>query len=69
MVYVNSDPTVEAGVLALVMRERRRAADATEWQNALRGYGYGLRQTGAGAIVTTLPHGVEICRLPAGVSI
>ena len=69
MVYVNSDPTVEVGVLALVMRERRRATDAAEWQNALRGYGYGLRQTGAGAIVTTLPHGVEICRLPAGVSI
>ncbi|MEB8387632.1 hypothetical protein OO012_10360 [Rhodobacteraceae bacterium KMM 6894] len=69
MVYVNPDPTAQAGVLALVLRERRRAANVEDWQNALRGYGYGVRQTGAGAVITTLPHGVEICRLPAGVSI
>jgi hypothetical protein len=48
-----------------VTRERRSAASVADWQNALRGYGCDVRQIGAGAVITTLPHGVEICRLPA----
>jgi len=69
MVYVHRDPTVEAGVLALVMRERRHAASTRDWKNTLKSYGYGLQKTAKGAFVTTLPHGVEICRLPDGTAI
>ncbi len=64
MVYVHKDATVEAGVLNLVMAECRRAADAAEWHAALSRHGYALRRTEAGTIVTTLPHGVQVCRLP-----
>ncbi len=64
MVYVHSDPTVRAGVLALVMRERQRAANPGDWVNALKSYGYGVQKRAEGAFVTTLPHGVEICRIP-----
>lgn len=69
MVYVHSDPTVRAGVLALVMRERKRAASTRDWQDALKSYGYSVRKTAKGAFVTTLPHGVEICRLPDGTAL
>ena len=69
MVYVHRDPTVEAGVLALVLRERRRAASLHEWKDALKTYGYGLSETAQGVFVTTLPHGVEVCRLPTGADI
>ncbi|RKF14044.1 hypothetical protein D6850_12785 [Roseovarius spongiae] len=64
MVYVHSDPTVRAGVLALVMRERHKAMSSDAWVAALQSYGYGVRKRAEGAFVTTLPHGVEICRLP-----
>lgn len=66
MIYVNPDPTAQAGVLALVLRERRHAATVDDWHTRLRGYGYSVRQNGADTMITTLPHGVEICRLPAG---
>ncbi len=69
MVYVHNDPTAQAGVLAIVMRERHRAASLTDWQNALKNHGYAVRQTDKGAYVTTLPHGVEVCRLPEGAAL
>ncbi|WP_281968706.1 hypothetical protein [Roseovarius nanhaiticus] len=64
MVYVHKDPTIEAGVLHLVMSEMNRASNADDWHNALGRHGYALRITGADPVVTTLPHGVEVCRLP-----
>ncbi len=66
MVYIHKDPTIEAGVLDLVLSERSRAADLSAWQAALGSYGYGLRRTDTGTVVTTLPHGLEVCRLPCG---
>ncbi|QIE45851.1 hypothetical protein G5B38_10120 [Pseudohalocynthiibacter aestuariivivens] len=69
MVYVHSDPTVQAGVLDFVLRERRRAANLLDWQNALKNHGYAVQHTDKGDYVTTLPHGVEICRLPDGAAI
>ncbi|MFH0255374.1 hypothetical protein [Roseovarius aquimarinus] len=68
MVYVHKDPLIEADVLAIVLGEARRAPDARAWAEALRQRGYALRGSGAGAIVTTMPHGVEICRLPCAPS-
>ncbi|MDX1785045.1 hypothetical protein [Roseovarius sp. ZX-A-9] len=64
MVYVHSDPNVQAGVLAFVMGERRRATSLTAWQDALKNHGYAVQKTDKGTYVTTLPHGVEVCRLP-----
>ena len=64
MVYVHKDPTVEAGVLHLVMSEMKRARNAEAWHTALGLHGYALRRKGTGTVVTTLPHGVEVCRLP-----
>jgi len=69
MVYVHSDPTVEAGVLALVMRERRKARSTQEWKKTLKGYGYKVQKTELGAMIMTLPHGVKICALPHGTAI
>lgn len=66
MVYVHSDPTVEAGVLSLVMLERQSATSPCDWQDRLQRHGYAISRTARGAYVTTLPHGVEICRLPDG---
>lgn len=69
MVYVHKDPTVEAGVVALVLREKRKARSRRDWEKALQGFGYGLARTKHGTFVTTLPHGVEVCRLPGGAAI
>ncbi|MBZ8117461.1 hypothetical protein KUD11_02250 [Roseovarius sp. LXJ103] len=66
MVYVNSDPTAKAGVLALVLHEKQNARSTQDWHKALSHYGYAVQQTDRGAYVTTLPHGVEVCRLPSG---
>jgi hypothetical protein len=65
MVYIHQDSTIETGVLHLVMNELSRAADSAAWHDALGRYGYALRRTGAGTLITTLPHDVEICRLPS----
>ncbi|QYX57490.1 hypothetical protein K1T73_03565 [Roseovarius sp. SCSIO 43702] len=64
MIHIRKDPTVERGVIALLRRERDRARSRAEWERALRGHGYALDRTATGLVVTTLPHGVEICRLP-----
>lgn len=69
MVYVHSDPTIEAGVLAIVMRERQVATSPCDWKRRLQHHGYAISQTARGAFVTTLPHGVEVCRLPDGTRI
>ncbi|WP_135504119.1 hypothetical protein [Roseovarius aestuariivivens] len=48
-----------------VIRERSRAVSEREWKFRLRGYGYGIRDTQEGRIVTSLLGGREICRLSA----
>ncbi|MFY9241293.1 MAG: hypothetical protein WAO78_20945 [Roseovarius sp.] len=52
-------------ILNLIERERRMAVSEREWQHRLRGYGYGIRETDEGRIVTSLLHGSAICQLPA----
>jgi hypothetical protein len=46
-----------------VMQERGRAVSDREWKFRLRGYGYGIRDTSEGSVVTSLLGGREICRL------
>ena len=52
-------------VLDLVMRERRMAVSDREWQHRLRGYGYGIRDTDEGRVLTSLVRGSRICSLPS----
>ncbi|QIE45850.1 hypothetical protein G5B38_10115 [Pseudohalocynthiibacter aestuariivivens] len=52
-------------VMELVMRERRMAVSDREWQHRLRGYGYAIRDTDEGRILTSLTRGASICNLPS----
>jgi len=49
----------------LVMRERALAVSDREWQHRLRGYGYGIRDTDEGRVVTSLVQGSDLCALGA----
>jgi len=49
----------------LVMRERHLALSEREWQHRLRGYGYGLRDSDEGRIVTSLLRGNDLFVLAA----
>jgi len=46
-----------------VLDERRRCVSDREWRFRLAGYGYDIRQTAKGRVLTSLPKGVEICAL------
>lgn len=48
----------------VVLRERELAVSEREWKHRLRGYGYAIRDTDEGRIVTSLLHDRQICTLP-----
>ena len=48
----------------LVMRERQMAVSDREWKHRLRGYGYAIRETREGRVVTSLVHDRHVCSLP-----
>ncbi len=52
-------------VIALLKSERAKALSHREWKHRLAGYGYAIAHTDHGDMVTALPHGREICALPA----
>ncbi len=52
-------------VRTFVMDERKNCVSDREWKFRLKGYGYDLRQTERGTVLTTLPQGVAICTLDA----
>ncbi|PIE14108.1 MAG: hypothetical protein CSA70_02855 [Rhodobacterales bacterium] len=51
-------------VCEIVMREREMALSDREWKFRLRGYGYGIRDTDHGCMITSLLKGTELCALP-----
>ncbi|MEO0391355.1 MAG: hypothetical protein AAF218_10515 [Pseudomonadota bacterium] len=61
---IANDPIVAAQVMDLVTRERRVSLSRREWKHRLAGFGYGIRETGSGDVVETLPRRVQICTLP-----
>lgn len=63
-VIIKNDAFVTADILALVTRERQYALSTREWKHRLAGYGYGVRETDNGQVLETLPHHVEVCKLP-----
>jgi len=60
-----NNPLVVADVRAFVMAERSRCLSTREWRHRLKGYGYDLRQTEQGTVLTTLPHGIDVCPIDA----
>lgn len=62
---VRNEALVNSQIIDLVMRERKVALSNREWKHRLAGFGYGIKETTQGMIIETLPHGVEICPLPA----
>ena len=65
MVTIRIDACAEASLRALVAPEIAKAHDDSELERRLARMGYGLRRTGAGRKLVTLPHGVELIDLPA----
>lgn len=63
MVYQNTDPVIAAQVRAIVLHEKSMSLSMRELNHRLRGYGYALKDTSEGTMITTLPHGVAICTL------
>ena len=49
----------------IVMRERKMAVSDREWKHRLRGYGYAIRDTEEGRVVTSLVGGSDLCTLGA----
>ena len=48
----------------IVLREREMAVSDREWRHRLRGYGYAIRDTDEGCVVTSLLHDRAVCTLP-----
>ena len=48
-----------------VLRERTLSVSEREWKFRLRGYGYGIRDTDEGRVVTSLVGNRDLCSLGA----
>lgn len=46
-----------------VMRERSHSVSEREWKFRLRGYGYAIRETNEGTVVTSVIGGQKLCSL------
>ena len=47
----------------LVMRERELAVSEREWKHRLRGYGYAIRETTEGRVISSLVRGRDLLTL------
>ncbi|WP_138932944.1 hypothetical protein [Roseovarius arcticus] len=52
-------------ILTLITRERGLAVSDREWQHRLRGYGYAIRDTDEGRVITSLLRNAPLCAIPA----
>ena len=64
MKHMAIDPEMTAKVCDIVLREREMSLSEREWKFRLRGYGYAIRDTDEGQIITSLLKGDDICSLP-----
>ena len=48
-----------------VLRERQMCVSDREWKHRLRGYGFAIRDSQEGQVVTSLIKGSDICTLGA----
>lgn len=58
-----SNTNSASDVRDFVMRERELALSEREWMHRLRGYGYAIRDTEEGRVVTSLTQGTHVCTL------
>ncbi|MFT5742414.1 MAG: hypothetical protein ACI86S_000473 [Paracoccaceae bacterium] len=63
MHFSGNNPVIIAQVRDFVMSERGNCLSDREWRHRLKGYGYDLRKTAAGTVLTTLPAGRDVCTL------
>lgn len=52
--------TTPDDAIEFALAERARCLSDREWKHRLRGYGFAIRDTGHGAVLTTLPTGREL---------
>lgn len=58
------DTELTAKICDIVLRERNMSLSEREWKFRLRGYGYAIRDTDVGRVVTSLINGSDLCTLP-----
>lgn len=63
MKYEQLDADMTAKICEIVLHEREMSLSEREWKFRLRGYGYGLRDSDEGRIVTSLLKGEDLCTL------
>lgn len=54
-----------AGAIKIAHDEHTRALSRREWKHRLAGYGFGVKETAQGSILTDLIGGFDVCALPA----
>ena len=64
MKHEQLDPKMTAEICEIVLRERTMSLSEREWKFRLRGYGYGIKDTDHGQVVTSLLKGADLCSLP-----
>lgn len=65
MHFTSNSAAIVSEVRTFVMGERKSCVSDREWKFRHKGYGYDIRQTERGTVLSTLPHGIQICTLDA----
>ena len=60
MFHAALDATEIAKVQSFVLQERAKCLSEREWKFRLRGYGYGLRESGENRVVTALMKNADL---------
>ncbi|MDQ2090987.1 hypothetical protein [Marimonas arenosa] len=63
MKHEQLDTEMTRKICEIVLHEREMSLSDREWKFRLRGYGYGIRDTDEGRIVTSLMKGKDLCTL------
>lgn len=64
MMHEQLDTEMTRKICEIVLHEREMSLSEREWKFRLRGYGYGLRDSDDGRIITSLLKGTDLCTLP-----
>ncbi|MDU8929464.1 hypothetical protein RXV86_18910 [Alisedimentitalea sp. MJ-SS2] len=64
MKHEQLDPEMTAEICEIVLRERSMSLSEREWKFRLRGYGYAIKDTDHGQVITSLLKKTELCTLP-----
>jgi len=67
MTHAIRSATDIAQIQALVLAERSKSLSEREWHFRLRGYGYGLRESGGNRVVTALLENADLFEIDEAV--